>query len=157
MGLRDQFDEHLKAAMKARAPKRLSTLRMILAAVKDRDIAARTEESREGISDGDILALLAKMIKQREESAVVYDTGNRPELAAGEREEIEIIREFMPRQMSQEETQRAVQDLINELGASSLKDMGKIMGALKGQYSGQMDFAKAGAAVKELLSAPPKA
>jgi hypothetical protein len=157
MGLRDQFNEHLKEAMKARAPKRLSTLRMILAAVKDRDIAARTEESRDGISDGDILALLAKMIKQREESAATYDRGNRPELAAGEREEIEIIREFMPRQMSHEETRRAVQDVIDELGAGSLKDMGKIMGALKTRYSGQMDFAKAGAAVKDLLSSPNKA
>jgi uncharacterized protein YqeY len=157
MGLRDQFNEHLKEAMKARAPKRLSTLRMILAAVKDRDIAARSEESREGISDGDILALLAKMIKQREESAATYDSGNRPELAAGEREEIEIIREFMPRQMSHEETGKAVQDVINELGGGSLKDMGKIMGALKTRYSGQMDFAVAGAAVKKLLSAPDKA
>ncbi len=156
MGLRDQFDEHLKRAMKAKAQRRLSTLRMILAAVKDRDIAGRTEESREGISDGDILALLAKMIKQREESAATYDTGNRPELAAGEREEIEIIREFMPRQMSNEETQNAVQDVIDELGAGSLKDMGKIMGALKTRYSGQMDFAKAGAAVKEALSAAAK-
>ena len=157
MGLRDQFNDQLKEAMKAKAPKRVSTLRMILAAVKDRDIAARSENSREGISDGDILSLLAKMIKQREESAATYESGNRPELAAGEREEIEIIREFMPRQMSDEETRKAAQEAIDELGAGSLKDMGKIMGALKSRYSGQMDFAVAGAAVKELLSAPDKA
>ena len=153
MGLRDRFNDQMKEAMKAKAAKRLSTLRMILAAVKDRDIAARSEESREGISDADILSLLAKMIKQREESAATYESGNRPELAAGEREEIEIIREFMPRQMSEEETRKAAQDAIDELGAGSLKDMGKVMGALKSRYSGQMDFAAAGAAVKELLSA----
>lgn len=157
MGLRDQFNDQLKEAMKAKAPKRLSTLRMILAAVKDRDIAARSEESREGISDGDILSLLAKMIKQREESAATYESGNRPELAAGEREEIEIIRKFMPRQMSDEETRKAAQEAIAELGAGSLKDMGKVMGSLKSRYSGQMDFAAAGAAVKDLLSAPDKA
>ena len=157
MGLRDRFNDQMKEAMKAKAAKRLSTLRMILAAVKDRDIAARSEESREGISDADILSLLAKMIKQREESASTYESGNRPELAAGEREEIEIIREFMPRQMSEEETRKAAQDAIDELGAGSLKDMGKVMGALKSRYSGQMDFAVAGAAVKELLSASGKA
>jgi len=153
MGLRDRFSEQMKEAMKARETRRLSTVRMIMAAVKDRDIAARTEESREGISDDDILTLLAKMIKQREESAATYDTGNRPELAAGERSEIEIIREFMPRQMSDEETRKAVQEVINEVGAGSLKDMGKVMGGLKTRYSGQMDFGKAGTAVKAILSA----
>ncbi len=152
MGLRDRFNEQMKEAMRAREKRRLSTVRMIMAAVKDRDIAARTEESREGVADDEILNLLAKMIKQREESAATYDTGNRPELAADEREEIEIIREFMPRQMSDEETRKAVQDAIAEIGAGSLKDMGKVMGALKSHYSGQMDFGKVGAAVKGLLS-----
>ncbi len=152
MGLRDRFNEQMKEAMRAREKRRLSTVRMIMAAVKDRDIAARTEESREGVADDEILNLLAKMIKQREESAATYDTGNRPELAADEREEIEIIREFMPRQMSDEETRKAVQDAIAEIGAGSLKDMGKVMGALKSRYSGQMDFGKVGAAVKGLLS-----
>ncbi len=152
MGLRDRFNEQMKGAMKARDRRRLSTVRMIMAAVKDRDIAARTEDSHEGVADDDILNLLAKMIKQREESAAAYDTGNRPELAAGEREEIEIIREFMPRQMLDEEIRKAVQDAIAEIGAGSLKDMGKVMGALKSRYSGQMDFGKAGAAVKGLLS-----
>ena len=153
MGLRDRFSEQMKEAMRAKNTRRLSTIRMIMAGVKDRDIAGRTEESREGVSDDDILTLLAKMIKQRKESAASYDTGNRPELAAGEREEVEIIREFMPAQMSAEETQRAARDVISEIGVSSLKDMGQVMGALKARYSGQMDFGKAGAAVKELLSA----
>src|ERR1700755_2738746 len=104
MGLRDQLNESTKEAMKAKDQKRLSTLRMVQAALKDRDIAARTETSRELLGDDDILLLLAKMIKQREESAAAYDAGNRPELAAGEREEIAVIRSFMPKQMSDDET-----------------------------------------------------
>jgi uncharacterized protein YqeY len=153
MGLRERFSEQMKEAMRAKNARRLSTIRMMMAAVKDRDIAGRTEESREGVSDDDILTLLAKMIKQREESAASYDTGNRPELAAAEREEIEVIREFMPAQMSEAQARKAIQDVIDEIGAASIKDMGKVMGALKARYSGQMDFGKAGAAVKELLSA----
>jgi uncharacterized protein YqeY len=152
MPLRERFNEQMKEAMRAKDTRRLSTVRMIMAAVKDRDIAARTEASREGVPDEDILTLLAKMIKQREESAATYDTGNRPELAAAEREEIAIIREFMPKQLSDEETREAAKDAISETGAASVKDMGKVMGALKARYSGQMDFAKAGAVVKELLS-----
>lgn len=154
MGLREQFNEQMKEAMKAKNARRLSTLRMVLAAIKDRDIAARTETSREGISDDDVLGLLAKMIKQREESAVAFDSGNRPEMAKSEREEIEIIRGFMPRQMSAEESKAAVQTIIVEVGAGSLKDMGKVMAALKERFAGQMDFAKASAVTKELLSAP---
>src|SRR4051812_25833830 len=100
MGLRDRFTDAMKDAMRAKAVKRLSTVRLMLAAVKDRDIASRSEASSGGISDDEILALLGKMIKQREESAATYDSGGRPELAAGEREEIVIIREFMPRQLS---------------------------------------------------------
>jgi uncharacterized protein YqeY len=96
MGLRERFTDQMKEAMKAKDQRRLSTLRMVLAAIKDRDIAARTETSREGVSDDDILTLLTKMIKQREESAATYDTGNRPELASAERDEIAVIREFMP-------------------------------------------------------------
>jgi uncharacterized protein len=154
MGLRDRFNDAMKDAMRAKAVKRLSTVRLILAAVKDRDIAARTEASREGVSDEEILGLLAKMIKQREESAATYESGGRPELAAGEREEITIIREFMPRQLSAEETRAAVQQIIAATGATSLKDMGKVMAALKERHAGSMDFAKAGAAVKELLATP---
>jgi uncharacterized protein YqeY len=152
MGLREQFNEQIKAAMKAKDTKRLSTLRMVTAALKDRDIAARTETSRELLGDDEILQLLAKMIKQREESAAAYDAGKRPELAAGEREEIEIIRSFMPKQMSPEETKAAAQSVVAEVGASAMKDMGKVMAAMKERYAGRMDFAKASAVVKDILS-----
>jgi uncharacterized protein YqeY len=154
MDLRERLNERLKEAMRAREQKRVSTLRMVLAALKDKDIAARTETSREGVPVEEVLSLLAKMIKQREESAAAFDSGGRPELAAAEREEIAIIREFMPQQMSVEESRAAAQGLIAELAASSMKDMGKVMAALKERYAGQMDFAKASATVKELLSAP---
>ena len=152
MGLREQFNEQMKEAMKAKDQKRLSTIRMINAALKDKDIAARTETSREGISDDDVLGLLAKMIKQREESAEAFDKGNRPELAKAEREEAEVIRSFMPKQMSPEESRAAIQAVITETGATSMKDMGKIMAALKERYAGQMDFGRASGTVKELLS-----
>lgn len=152
MALRDQFNAALKEAMKAKEARRVSTLRMILAGVKDRDIAARTETSREGVADDELLSLLAKMIKQREESAETYDKGGRPELATQEREEIEIIREFMPKQMGAEEMQAAIAAVIGETGATSMKDMGKVMAAMKERYAGQMDFAKASALVKTLLS-----
>ena len=150
--LRDRFDRSLKEAMKARAQKRVSTLRLILAALKERDIANRSEESRAVISDDEILSLLAKMIRQREESAAVYESGRRPELAASEREEIAIIREFLPRQMSEQETLAAARAVADELGAGSMKDMGRVMAALKERYAGQMDFGNAGAAVKALLA-----
>ncbi len=152
MGLREQFNEQIKEAMKAKSAKRLSTLRMVTAALKDRDIAARTETSRELLGDDEILTLLAKMIKQREESATAYDAGNRPELAAGEREEIEIIRSFMPKQMSPEETKAAAQAVVSETGATAMKDMGKVMAVMKERFAGQMDFAKASATVKDILS-----
>jgi uncharacterized protein YqeY len=142
----------MKEAMKAKDAKRLATVRMMLAALKDRDIAARSETSRELLGDDEILSLLAKMIKQREESATAYDTGNRPELAAGEREEIAIIRSFMPAQMDDAELKAAVQKTIAEVGAASIKDMGKVMAALKERYAGQMDFSKASAATKDALS-----
>src|ERR1051325_1453139 len=129
MALREQLNESMKEAMKAKDTRRLSTLRMVLAALKDRDIAARTETSRELLGDDDILLLLAKMIKQREESATAYDTGNRPELAATEREEIEVIRSFMPKQMTPDETKAAASAVIAELGATQMKDMGRVMAA----------------------------
>lgn len=152
MTLRDRLNENLKEAMKARHQKRVSTLRLILAALKDRDIANRTEESRAGVSDDDILTLLAKMIRQREESASVYESADRPELAAGEREEIAIIREFQPHQMSEEEMRGAAEKAIAESGAALPKDMGRVMAALKQDYAGQMDFGRAGGIVKELLA-----
>jgi uncharacterized protein YqeY len=154
MALREQLNDQLKASMRAKDQKRVSTLRMVLAALKDRDIAARTETSREGVPDEDVLSLLAKMIKQREESAAAFESGGRPELAANERDEIAIIREFMPQQMSAEGSRAAAEGVIAELGATSMKQMGQVMGALKERYAGQMDFAKASATVKELLSGP---
>jgi uncharacterized protein len=154
MALRERFNEQLKEAMRAKDQKRVSTLRMVLAALKDKDIAARTESSREGVPDEEVLSLLAKMIKQREESAAAFESGGRPELAASERAEIAVIREFMPKQMSQDEARAAAQSIIAELGASSMKDMGKVMATLKERYAGQMDFASASGTVKQLLSGP---
>ena len=152
MSLRQQLNDAMKKAMKAKDAKRLGTLRLILAALKDKDIAARSETSRELLGDDEILGLLAKMIKQREESATAFDAGNRPELAAGEREEIVIIRGFMPKQMDETEAGAAIKSVIAELGATSIKDMGKVMAAMKEKYAGQMDFARASAVVKEILS-----
>jgi uncharacterized protein len=152
MSLRERFNESLKLAMKAREQRRVSTIRLVLAALKERDIAARTEESPAGIGEDEILSLLAKMIKQREESAAVYEGGGRPELAAAEREEIVIIREFMPRQLDDGETQAAVNAAIADLGAQSMKDMGRVMAALRERHAGEMDFGRAGGIVKEILA-----
>jgi hypothetical protein len=154
MSLRQQLNDSMKEAMKAKDTRRLSTLRLILAALKDRDIAARTETSRDLLGDDEILGLMAKMIKQREESATAFDAGQRPELAAGEREEIAIIRSFMPAQMDEAGIKAAAGKVIAELGASSIKDMGKVMAAMKERHAGQMDFARASAVVKDALSAP---
>ena len=149
MALRERFSEAMKAAMKARETKRLGAVRLMMAEVQKQGIAVRNEN----LSDEEILGVLAKMIKQREDSAAaIYDQGGRPELAAGERDEIAVIREFMPRQLSPEETRAAVQEAIAATAASSLKDMGKVMAALE-RHAGSMDFGKAGAIVKELLAA----
>ncbi len=152
MSLRAQLNDAMKEAMKAKDAKRLATVRLMLAALKDRDIAARSETNRDLLGDDEILTLLAKMIKQREESATAYDSGNRPELAAGEREEIAIIRSFMPAQMDEAAMKDALQKVISETGAASIKDMGKVMAVLKERYAGQMDFSKASAAIKDALS-----
>jgi uncharacterized protein YqeY len=149
MGLRERFTEEMKAAMRAKNAPRLSTIRLMLDAVQKQEIATRSD-----ISDDDVLTVLARMIKQREESAATYDTGGRPELAKAEREEIVVIREFMPKQMSADEAEEAVKAAIAASGAASMKDMGKVMAALKERYAGQIDFAKASATVKDLLSAP---
>ena len=154
MALREQLNEAMKEAMRAKDVRRLATLRLVLAALKDRDIAARTEDSRDLLGDDEILGLMAKMIKQREESATAFDAGNRPELAAGEREEIAIIRSFMPAQMDEAGIKAAAGKVIAELGASSIKDMGKVMAAMKERYAGQMDFGRASSLVKDRLSAP---
>jgi uncharacterized protein YqeY len=152
MGLRDQLNTAVKEAMKARDQKRLGTLRLIQANIKDKDIAGRTEESREGISDDEILALFGKLIKSREDSIALYEKGGRPELAEAEKAEIAVLREFMPRQLDETETKAAIAAVVAETGAASLKDMGKVMAALKERYTGTMDFGKAGALVKAQLS-----
>ena len=148
--MREAVNEALKAAMKSRDPARVSALRMITAAFKDRDILSRGQGTATA-SDDELTATLAKMIRQREESAVAYDGGGRPELAAKERAEIEVIRGFMPKQMSEEETRAAVSAAIAETGASSVKDMGRVMAALKQSHAGKMDFSRASALVKGLL------
>ena len=152
MSLRAQLTDAMKEAMKAKDTKRLATVRLILAALKDRDIAARSETNKDLVGDDDILTLMAKMIKQREESAIAFDAGNRPELAANERGEIEVIRSFMPAQMDDAAMKDAVAKVIAESGAASIKDMGKVMAVLKERFAGQMDFSKASAATKDALS-----
>lgn len=152
MGLRDRLNDDLKAAMKSRDQTRMATLRLVICALKDRDIAARGED-RCGVEDeGEVLALLAKMIRQREESSKTYEEGGRPDLAEREREEMEIIRAYLPEQLGDDEIARAAADVVTELRADGLKDMGRCMGALKSRYSGRMDFGKAGAVVKGMLA-----
>lgn len=148
MSLRTELSDQTKTAMKSKEQVRLSTLRLISAAIKDRDIAARSEDRCAGIDDSEILTLLAKMLKQREESAKTYEDNGRPELAARETEEIEIIREFMPTPLSDDEVATIVKDLVESHGATCLKDMGKIMGVLKTDYAGRVDMGKAGQVVK---------
>jgi uncharacterized protein YqeY len=152
MSLRQQLNDAMKDAMKAKDAKRLATVRLVLAALKDKDIAARSETSRELLGDDEILGLMAKMIKQREESAAVYRQGGRPELAENEEAEIAIIRTFMPKQMDEAAAAAAIKTVIAEVGASSIKDMGKVMAVLKERYAGQMDFGKASAVTKDTLS-----
>jgi uncharacterized protein YqeY len=148
--IRDTLSSAQKEAMKARDTARLSTVRLILAAIKDRDIANRGA-GKEQASDDDILQLLAKMIKQREESAKIYTEGGRPELAEKEREEIVIIQGYMPEQLSDEKVREICVAVIAETGAQGLKDMGKCVALLRERYAGQMDFAKASAILKDLL------
>ena len=148
--MRETINAALRQATKAQDKRRISTLRLISAAIKDRDIAARSART-EKATDAELLDLLAKMIKQREESQKIYADAGRAELAQQEAEEIVIIREYLPKQLSDAEMQKAVADAIAASGASSIKDMGKVMGALKAKYAGQMDFGRAGAVVKAKL------
>lgn len=145
--LRDQLTEAVKTAMRAKEARRLGTLRLVMAAIKDRDL---TPDSKPA-GDADILQLLAKMIKQRRESITTYDAAGRAELAQQERDEIAIIEEFLPKQMSDAEVSSAITAAISEAGAQSVKDMGKVMSVLKGRFTGQMDFGKASGMVKDLL------
>lgn len=141
----------MKTAMKEKNKLTLSTLRLVNAAIKDRDIAARAEDRPNGIDSADILSLLAKMVKQRQESAKIYEDNGRPELAERERSEIDVIKIYMPTPLSDTELNDAVKSAVDALDATCLKDMGKVMGKLKGEFSGRMDMGKAGAAVKALL------
>ena len=151
MSLRDRLQTALKEAMKAKAAARLSTLRLINAAIKDREIANRGEAGGAEVTDGDILALMSKMVKQRQESARAYAEGGRLELAEKETDEIWVIEEFLPRQLTGDEVEAAVVAAIAASGAASIRDMGKVMAVLKGKYTGQMDFGAVGPAVKARL------
>lgn len=150
--LRTRFNEALKESMRAKDMRAVSTIRMILAGLKDRDIAARSRGVMDGVDEGEILTLLQGLIKQRNESATMYDQGGRPELAEKEREEITVIEGFLPKQMSEDEVTAAIAGIVAELGAGSIKDMGRVMAELKARHAGQMDFAKAGGLVKQTLS-----
>ena len=150
--LRDRLSETLKSSMKEKKPVAVSTLRLILTAIKDRDIAARSKGVDDGISDTDILQVLQTMVRQRHDSIDMYTQGNRPELAAREAEEITVIEGFMPRQLGDAEIKAAIASVIEDTGASSIKDMGKAMGALRERFAGQMDFGKASAMLKAQIS-----
>lgn len=152
MPLRARLQTALKEAMKAQQAARLSTLRLINAAIKDRDIASRGDGGPEEIAEADILALMGKMVKQRHESARAYEEGGRLELAEKELAEVTVIEEYLPRQLDAAEVDAAVATAIAEAGATSIRDMGKVIAALKGRYAGQMDFGSVGPRVKEQLS-----
>ncbi|GLT12712.1 aspartyl-tRNA amidotransferase subunit B [Sulfitobacter porphyrae] len=152
MTLRTRISESLKQAMRDKAADRLSTLRLINAAIKDKDIAVRATGNDDGVADDEVLAILGKMAKQRQESARAYEEGGRLDLAERENAEIEVIEEFLPRQLTEAEVAAAVEAAIADQNASSIRDMGKVIGVLKGKYTGQMDFGKVGPMVKEKLS-----
>lgn len=152
MDMRERVNTALKDAMRSKEADRLSTLRLINAAIKDKDIAARGQgDDDAGVSNGDILAIMGRMVKQRQESARAYEEGGRLELAEKELSEIKIIEEFLPRQLSDDEAAAAVDAAIAQVGAESIRDMGKVMGALKAKYMGRLDFGKVGPVVKNRL------
>ena len=149
--LRDNINDAVKEAMKARDERRVGTLRMMNAAIKNADIEARGQ-GKEPLNEADLMSLFQKMIKQRQESADLYDKGARPELAAAERGEIEIITAYLPQQMSDVEAGSAISAVLKEINAETMKDMGRAMAALKERFAGKMDFGKASGKIKELLS-----
>lgn len=151
MDKRAEFSAAMKEAMKSKDAVALSTVRLIMAALKDRDISARGEGKTEGIEESDILSMLSTMIKQRQESLKTYRDAGREDLAGREEEEIQVIQRFMPRQLSDSELETIVATLVKKTGAAGIKDMGKVMNALKADYAGQVDMSKAGAAVKKKL------
>lgn len=150
--LRERLNESLKMAAKAKDPRALATIRLILAALKDRDIAARAKGADKGIGEDEVMAMLQTMIKQRRESIKLYEKGNRQDLVEQERDEIAIIEGFLPAQMSEAEIGKAVEDVIAETEADGIKDMGKVMAVLRQRFAGRMDFAKASAVVKDRLA-----
>ncbi len=150
--LRTRLNKALKQAMKDKDAGRLGTLRLIMAAIKDRDIAARAEGNDDGVGEGDVLAILGKMVKQRQESARAYEEGGRLDLAEQELSEITVVEEFLPKQLDEAETEAAITEALEEVGASSIRDMGRVMGVLKGKYTGQMDFGAVGPMIKARLS-----
>ena len=151
MSLRTKIETKLQSALKERNKIQISTLRLILAGIKDRDIATRTADNRAGIKDDDIKQLLKKMIKQRNESIEIYTKNNRPDLLEIEKGEIEVISTFLPKQMNEEETIKIWKETIQSIKAQGPKDIGKVMGVIKKKYSDVLDFAKVGALVKEIL------
>ena len=151
MDMRGRLQAAMKDAMRAKEAARLSTLRLINAAIKDRDIAMRGDGQDQGVSDADILGILGKMVKQRHESARAYADGARPELAAKELAEVTVIEEFLPRQLDPAEVTAAIAAAIAEAGAAGIRDMGKVMAVLKGKYTGRMDFAAVGPRIKDML------
>ncbi|EAQ26495.1 GatB/YqeY domain-containing protein [Roseovarius sp. 217] len=151
MELRNRVDQALKQAMRDKAASRLATLRLINAAIKDQEIAGRSADGATPVGDADILAILAKMTKQRNESVRAYEEGGRLDLAERERDEIKVIEEFLPRQLTEDEVSAAIDKAISDVGASTIRDMGKIMGKLKDRHAGQMDFGAVGPQVKARL------
>ncbi len=149
--MRSELDANLKEAIKSQEKQRIATLRLINAAIKDRDIAVRSEENTEGVSDAEIILILSNMVKQRKQSIIQYEEGGRIELAEREREEIKIIQEFLPNQLTDEEIHIEISKLIDAQEQLTIKDMGKIMSELKEKFSGRMDFGKASGIVKALL------
>ena len=152
MSLREKINEEFNTALKSKNKNLISTLRLILAAIKERDIANRTAEKKEAVKDPEIIKVLRKMKKQRQDSVVLYKKGERRELLEIEETEIKIIDTFLPKQLNEEETKKICKEAIESLGASSVKDMGKIMGSLKKKYSDSIDFSKANIIVKDLLN-----
>ena len=152
MALRDRISTDLKNSLKAGDKCRTSTLRLVSAAIKDRDIAARAEDRCDGCEEQEIMTILTKLVKQREDSADTYEKAGRLDLAEAEREEADIVREFLPKPMDEGEIADAAAAVVTELDATGLKDMGRVMGELKSRYAGRMDFGKAGGRVKDLLT-----
>ncbi len=153
MSTREKIQDAMKEALKNKDMERLAAIRLIVAAMKDKDVASRTDGRNDGISESDLMSMLQSMIKQRTESAKIYRENNRPELADKEDKEIAVIESFLPAQMSDDEVAKVIGDIIAAIGAAGMKDMGKVMAELKAKYAGQLDMGKAGAVIKQKLSA----